>query len=128
MPSAPPPPPAPEGIQPQRRGQTRSALHDPAQLAVNFRSSGWRKDLEHILWVTTDTASTTLWRQTGQGSRSSFLTTCSSTRRNPWSLRRPIHWTLWPISRTSFTRPPVSTWMASAASPIGSKRGAIIMG
>ena len=51
MASAPPPPPACERTQPQRGGQTRSALHDPAQLAVNFRSSGWRKDLEHILWV-----------------------------------------------------------------------------
>ena len=51
MPSAPSPPPAPERTQPQRRGQTRSALHDPARLAANFRSSGWRKDLEHILKV-----------------------------------------------------------------------------
>ena len=51
MPSAPPPPPAPERTQPQRGGRTRSTLCDPAWLAVNFRSSGWRKDLEHILWV-----------------------------------------------------------------------------
>ena len=51
MPSAPPPPPAPERTQPQWGGQTRSALHDPMWLVANFRSSGWRKDLEHILWV-----------------------------------------------------------------------------
>ena len=51
MPSAPPPPPAPERTQPQRGGQTRSALQDPAWLAANFRSSGWRKDLKHILKV-----------------------------------------------------------------------------
>ena len=51
MPSAPPPPPAPERTQPQQGGWTRSTLCDPAQLAVNFRSSGWRKDLEHILNV-----------------------------------------------------------------------------
>ena len=52
MPSVPPPPPpAPERTQPQRGGQPRSALHDPARLAANFHSSGWRKDLEHILWV-----------------------------------------------------------------------------
>ena len=51
MPSAPPPPPAPERTQPQRGGQTRSALRDPAWVAANFRSSGWRKDLEHILKV-----------------------------------------------------------------------------
>ena len=50
-PSAPPPPPAPERTQPQQRGQTRSTLCDPAWLVANFCSSGWRKDLEHILWV-----------------------------------------------------------------------------
>ena len=47
----PPPPPAPERTQSQRRGPTRSALWDPVRLAVNFHSSGWRKDLEHILKV-----------------------------------------------------------------------------
>ena len=52
MPSAPPPPPAKlERTQPQRRGWTRSALRDPVQLAANFCSSVWRKDLEHILKV-----------------------------------------------------------------------------
>ena len=50
MPSAPPPP-APERTQPQRGGWTRSALRNPVRLAVNFCSSGWRKDLEHILRV-----------------------------------------------------------------------------
>ena len=50
-PSAPPPLPAPERTQPQWGGQTRSALHDPTWLAANFCSSGWRKDLEHILKV-----------------------------------------------------------------------------
>ena len=51
MPSAPTPPPAPEGTQPQQGGQTRSALCDPVRLAANFHSSGWRKELEHILRV-----------------------------------------------------------------------------
>ena len=51
MPSVPPPPPAPERTQPQRGGQPRSALRDPVRLAANFCSSGWRKDLEHILQV-----------------------------------------------------------------------------
>ena len=46
-----PPPPAPQRTQPQRGGRTRSALRDPAWLVANFRSSGWRKDLEHIPWV-----------------------------------------------------------------------------
>ena len=50
MPSVPPPP-APERTQPQRGGCPRSALRDPAWLVENFHSSGWRKDLEHILWV-----------------------------------------------------------------------------
>ena len=50
-PSVPPPPPAPEITQPQWGGWPRSTLHDPTRLAANFRSSGWRKDLEHILRV-----------------------------------------------------------------------------
>ena len=51
MPSVPPPAPAPERTQPQWEGRSRSALHDPVWLVANFCSSGWRKDLEHILWV-----------------------------------------------------------------------------
>ena len=47
----PPPPPAPERTQLQRRGRKRSALWDPARLVANYCSSGWRKDLEHILKV-----------------------------------------------------------------------------
>ena len=50
MPSVPPPV-APEGTQPQHGGQPRSALRDPAQLVARFRSDGWKKDLEHVLWV-----------------------------------------------------------------------------
>ena len=46
-----PPPAAPEGTQPQHRGRPRSALHDPVQLAARFHSTGWKKDLEHVLWV-----------------------------------------------------------------------------
>ena len=47
----PPPPPAPERTEPQRRGRKRSTLWDPARLVANYRSSGWRRDLEHILKV-----------------------------------------------------------------------------
>ena len=50
MPSVPPPP-APEGTQPQWGGWPRSTLHDSTWLAAKFHSSGWKKDLEHILWV-----------------------------------------------------------------------------
>ena len=46
-----PPPPAPKQTQPQQRGKPRSALLDPTCLAASFCSSGWKKDLEHILWV-----------------------------------------------------------------------------
>ena len=48
---SPPPPPALERTQPQRRGKKRSTLWDPARLVANYHSSGWRKDLEHILKV-----------------------------------------------------------------------------
>ena len=47
----PPPPPVPERTQPQQRGKKRSTLQDPARLVANYHSSGWRKDLEHILKV-----------------------------------------------------------------------------
>ena len=46
-----PPPAALEGTQPQWGGQPRSALCDPMQLAAKFYSGGWKKDLEHMLWV-----------------------------------------------------------------------------
>ena len=47
----PPPPPVPERTQPQQRGRAASGLQDPARLVANFHSSGWRKDLKHILKV-----------------------------------------------------------------------------
>ena len=50
MPSVPPPV-APEGTQPQWGGWPRSALHNPTQLVAKFCSGGWKKDLEHVLWV-----------------------------------------------------------------------------
>ena len=46
-----PQPPTPEGTQPRQGGRPRSALHDPVRLVAKFCSSGWRKDLEHILRV-----------------------------------------------------------------------------
>ena len=50
-PSVPPPPAAPEGTQPQRGGQPRSALHNHMRLVAKFRSGGWKKDLEYVLRV-----------------------------------------------------------------------------
>ena len=49
-----------------------------------------------------------LWRQNGRGLRSGSLTTSSSIRGKPWPSRRPVQWTLWPMSRTSSIRPPAS--------------------
>ena len=46
-----PPPVAPEGTQPQQGGRPRSTLHNPMRLVAKFCSSGWKKDLEHMLWV-----------------------------------------------------------------------------
>ena len=46
-----PPPAAPEGTQPCWGGWPRSTLWDPMQLAAKFCSSGWKKDLEHVLRV-----------------------------------------------------------------------------
>ena len=46
-----PPPPAPEGTQPQWEGRPRSTLHDPAWLVAKFHSAGWKKDPEHVLQV-----------------------------------------------------------------------------
>ena len=37
--------------QPQPGHRTRTSHYDPAILASNYRSSGWRKDLEHVLKV-----------------------------------------------------------------------------
>ena len=107
MPSVPPPPPAPERTQPQQGGQPRSALRDPARLAANFCSSGWRT------WSissgsTTGSVLPPLQRQSGRGLRSGSLTTSSSIRGKPWPPRRPVQWTLWPTSRTSSIRPPAS--------------------
>ena len=50
MPSVPPPA-APEGTQPQHGGRPRSTLRDPTRLVARFRSTGWKKDLEHVLRV-----------------------------------------------------------------------------
>ena len=46
-----PPPVAPEGNQPLHGGRPRSALGDPMRLAARFQSTGWKKDLEHVLRV-----------------------------------------------------------------------------
>ena len=46
-----PPTTAPESTPPQWGSQARTLPHDPAQLATKYHSSGWKKDLEHVLKV-----------------------------------------------------------------------------
>ena len=46
-----PPPPAPERTPPQQGGRPKTSHHDPARLAAKFCSTGWKKDLEHVLRV-----------------------------------------------------------------------------
>ena len=46
-----PPTTAPESTSPQWGGQARTSPRDPAQLAAKYHSTGWKKDLEHVLKV-----------------------------------------------------------------------------
>ena len=46
-----PPPAAPERTQSQRGGQPKTSHSNPARLVAKFCSAGWKKDLEHVLWV-----------------------------------------------------------------------------
>ena len=46
-----PPPVAPERTPPQRGGRPKTSHHDPARLVAKFRSTGWKKDHEHVLKV-----------------------------------------------------------------------------
>ena len=41
----------PESILPQLGGQARTLPRDPARLATKYRSTGWKKELEHVLKV-----------------------------------------------------------------------------
>ena len=46
-----PPASKPESTPPQRGGGVRASPKDPLKNAPNYRSAGWRKDLEHVLKV-----------------------------------------------------------------------------
>ena len=46
-----PPATAPESTLPQRSGRARTSPHDPTQLATKYSSTGWKRDLEHVLKV-----------------------------------------------------------------------------
>ena len=46
-----PPPAAPERTLPQQGGQPKTSHHNPVQLVAKFCSTGWKKDLEHVLRV-----------------------------------------------------------------------------
>ena len=44
-------PAAPERTQPQQGSWPKTSHHNPARLAAKFHSTGWKKDLEHVLKV-----------------------------------------------------------------------------
>ena len=46
-----PPTPAPESTPPQWGGRARTVPRDPTWFAAKYHSSGWKKDLEHVLRV-----------------------------------------------------------------------------
>ena len=46
-----PPATAPESTPPQQGGWARTSPRDPLQMVTKYRSSGWKKDLEHTLKV-----------------------------------------------------------------------------
>ena len=46
-----PPTTAPESTPPQRGSWARTFPHDPTRLATKYHSTGWKKDLEHVLKV-----------------------------------------------------------------------------
>ena len=113
MPSVPPPP-APEGTQAQWGGWPRSTLHNPMRLAVKFRSSGWRKDLEHILWVYYK-FNIAEWARVKEWFFDHFL----QYKDEALALKEVHLMDLWPTSKTIFIRPPASTWMALGVSQAG---------
>ena len=128
MPSAPPPPPAPEKTQPQRGGLTRSALRDPMWLAANFHSSGWRKDLEHILQVYYRYSINYFTEAEWARVKGQFFDHFLQHKGEALALKEARPMDFMAPSRTSYIRPPASIWMASLASQDGSSGGAIIMG
>ena len=129
MPSAPPPPPpAPERTWPQRGSQTKSALRDPMRLAANFRSSGWRKDLEHILRVYYMYSVELFMEGDWFRMKERFFDHFLRHKKAALEVKEARPLPLWPTSKTSFIRLPASTSMASGASHVGSRRGAIITG
>ena len=46
-----PPASTPESTLPQRGGGVRASPKDPLKNATNYKSTGWRKDLEHVLKI-----------------------------------------------------------------------------
>ena len=128
MPSAPPPPPAPERTQPQWGGRTRSTLHDPARLVANFRSSGWRKDLEHILWVYYKYSVELFMEADWSRIKEQFFDHFLQHKKEALEVKeaRPLDFMAY--IQDLFYQAMASTLMASGASSVGSRGGAIIMG
>ena len=127
-PSVPPLPPAPERTQPQWGGQPRSALHDPVWLASKFHSSGWRKDLEHILWVYYKFSVASFKEAEWVRVKERFFDHFLPHKEEDLALKEACPMDFMAYIQDCFIRPPTSTWMALGASQAGSRRGAIIMG
>ena len=124
----PPPPPVPERTEPQQRGRKRSALWHPARLAANFCSSGWRKDLEHILKVyykySVDYFTEGDWSRIKERFFDLFL----QHKKEALEVKeaRPLDFMAY--VQDLFYQATGITWMASGASHGGSRGGATIMG
>ena len=118
MPSVPPPP-APEGTQPQRGGWPRSTLHDPAWLVAKFCSSGWKKDLEHILWVYYKFNVASFKEVEWVRVKEQFFNYFLQYKDEALALKEERPMDLWPTSKTIFIRPLASNWMASGVSLAG---------
>ena len=108
----PPPPPVPERPQPQWRGKKRTALWDPARLAANYCSSGWRKDLEHILKVYYKFNVDYFTEEDWHSVKEQFFDLFLQHKQEALEVKEAVHLALWPTSRTSSIRPPASIWMA----------------
>ena len=118
MPSVPPPA-APEGTQPQRGGRPRSALCDPARLAAKFCSGGWKKDLEHVLWVYYKFNIASFKEAEWARLKEQFFEYFLPHKEEALGLKERGPMDFMAYIEDHFIRPRASTWMASGVSLAG---------
>ena len=94
MPSVPPPV-APERSPPQQGGRPKTSHHDPARLAAKFHSTGWKKDLEHVLRVYYKYNAAFFKEAEWVKLKETFFTYFSRTRRRHWASRKGAQWITW---------------------------------